>query len=196
MRRAGGDRGSATVWTALTATALCAVFAAVLAAGQIMVARHRAGAAADLAALAAADHGLEGAEAACGLARRVAAAQGTRVVRCALRGAVADLRVAARAGPFAPEVRARAAPVDPAGAVPPAADPPGAVPPAADPPGAVPPAADPPGADPAAADPAGAVPPAADPTAADPAGAVPSAADPAGPAALPGSAGRVGAPAR
>ncbi|WP_079150925.1 Rv3654c family TadE-like protein [Streptomyces sparsogenes] len=126
MRRAGGDRGSATVWTALTATALCAVFAAVLAAGQIMVARHRAGAAADLAALAAADHGLEGAEAACGLARRVAAAQGTRVVRCALRGAVADLRVAARAGPFAPEARARAAPVDPSGADPSGADPAGA----------------------------------------------------------------------
>ncbi|MEU5608377.1 Rv3654c family TadE-like protein [Streptomyces sparsogenes] len=191
MRRAGGDRGSATVWTALTATALCAVFAAVLAAGQIMVARHRAGAAADLAALAAADHGLEGTEAACGLARRVAAAQGTRVVRCALRGAVADLRVAARAGPFAPEVRARAAPVDPAGAVQPAADPPGADPSAADPPGADPSAADPAGAVPPAADPT-----AADPTAADPPGAVPSAADPAGPAALPGSAGRVGAPAR
>ncbi|MEU1789519.1 Rv3654c family TadE-like protein [Streptomyces sparsogenes] len=191
MRRAGGDRGSATVWTALTATALCAVFAAVLAAGQIMVARHRAGAAADLAALAAADHGLEGAEAACGLARRVAAAQGTRVVRCALRGAVADLRVAARAGPFAPEVRARAAPVDPPGAVPS-----GAVPTAADPPGADPAGAVWSAADPAGAHPPGAVPAAADPPAADPPGADPSAADPAGPAALPGPGGRAGAPAR
>ncbi|MFD8868132.1 Rv3654c family TadE-like protein [Streptomyces sp. NPDC059590] len=115
MRRAGGDRGSATVWTALAATALCAVFAAVLTAGQVMVARHRAGAAADLAALAAADHGLEGPEMACRLARRVAAAQGARVVRCALIGAIADLRVEARAGPFAPEARSRAGPADPAG---------------------------------------------------------------------------------
>ncbi|MEU9794113.1 Rv3654c family TadE-like protein [Streptomyces sparsogenes] len=171
MRRAGGDRGSATVWTALTATALCVVFAAVLAAGQIMVARHRAGAAADLAALAAADHGLEGAEAACGLARRVAAAQGTRVVRCALRGAVADLRVAARAGPFAPEVRARAAPVDPPGA-------------------------DLTAADRSGADRSGADPPGADPVAAGPPGAAPSAAGPAGPAAPPGSGGRAGLPAR
>ncbi|MER6139573.1 Rv3654c family TadE-like protein [Streptomyces sparsogenes] len=176
MRRAGGDRGSATVWTALTATALCAVFAAVLAAGQIMVARHRAGAAADLAALAAADHGLEGAEAACGLARRVAAAQGTRVVRCALRGAVADLRVAARAGPFAPEARARAAP--------------------ADQPGADPTAADPSGADPAAADPSGADQPGVDPTAVDPTAADPTAAGPAGLTATSGRAGRAGGPAR
>ncbi|MEU5029074.1 Rv3654c family TadE-like protein [Streptomyces milbemycinicus] len=113
MRRDWGDRGSATVWAALTATALCAVFAVVLAAGQVMVARHRAGAAADLAALAAADHGLEGPEVACGLARRVAAAQGTRVVKCALRGAIADLRVEARAGPFAPQVRSRAGPAEP-----------------------------------------------------------------------------------
>ncbi|ASR00274.1 hypothetical protein CGL27_22810 [Streptomyces sp. 11-1-2] len=104
------DRGSATVWTALAATALCAVFAAVLAAGQAMVARHRAGGAADLAALAAADHGLEGARTACGLARRVASAQGARVVRCALSGEIADLTAEVRTGPFTLRARARAGP--------------------------------------------------------------------------------------
>ncbi|QDL75601.1 hypothetical protein DNK48_24880 [Streptomyces malaysiensis subsp. malaysiensis] len=109
MRRAD-DRGSATVWVALAATALCAVFAVVLAAGQAMVARHRAGGAADLAALAAADHGLEGVRTACGLARRVASAQGARVVRCALSGEIADLTAEVRTGPFTLRARARAGP--------------------------------------------------------------------------------------
>ncbi|RSS41670.1 hypothetical protein EF902_22415 [Streptomyces sp. WAC05858] len=109
MRRTD-DRGSATVWAALAATALCAVFAAVLAAGQAMVARHRAGGAADLAALAAADHGLEGARTACGLARRVASAQGARVVRCALSGEIADLTAEVHTGPFTLRARARAGP--------------------------------------------------------------------------------------
>ncbi|WFB08221.1 flp pilus-assembly TadE/G-like family protein [Streptomyces sp. LX-29] len=104
------DRGSATVWVAVAATALCALFAGLMMFGQVLVARHRAGGAADLAALAAADHALEGPRAACGLARRVAAAQGTRVVRCEVRGEIADLTVEARAGPFAPRVRSRAGP--------------------------------------------------------------------------------------
>lgn len=109
VRRAD-DRGSATVWTAVAATALCVVFAAVLAAGQAMMARHRAGGAADLAALAAADHGLEGTRTACGLARRVASAQGARVVRCALSGEIADLTAEVRTGPFTLRARARAGP--------------------------------------------------------------------------------------
>lgn len=100
------------MWTALAATALCAVFAVVLAAGQAMVARHRAGGAADLAALAAADHGLEGPRAACDLARRVASAQGARLVRCALNGEIADLTAEVRAGPFALRARSRAGPPD------------------------------------------------------------------------------------
>ncbi|MCC5032175.1 flp pilus-assembly TadE/G-like family protein [Streptomyces sp. WAC 00631] len=114
--RAGGtpdaDRGSATVWTAVTATALCAVFAAVLALGQAVVTRHRAGGGADLAALAAADHALSGQDAACGLARRVAEAQGVRLVRCVVRGEVSDVTAEATTGPFASRVRARAGPAD------------------------------------------------------------------------------------
>ncbi|MEC4015005.1 Rv3654c family TadE-like protein [Streptomyces sp. H27-D2] len=98
------------MWTALAATALCAVFMAVLAMGQAVVSRHRAGGAADLAALAAADHAWAGELEACRSAGRVADAQGARVVRCAVRGGIADLTAEVRAGPFSPRVRSRAGP--------------------------------------------------------------------------------------
>ncbi|MFJ2113157.1 MULTISPECIES: Rv3654c family TadE-like protein [unclassified Streptomyces] len=104
------DRGSATVWVALAAAAMCAVFAVVLAMGQAVVVRHRAGAAADLAALAAADHALLGPAAACGRAAGVAAAQGAEVVRCALSGQIADVTARVAFGPYTPTVRARAGP--------------------------------------------------------------------------------------
>ncbi len=111
IREAGcGDRGSATVWVALTAATMCAVFAAVLCLGQAVAARHRAGGAADLAALAAADRALWGATDACAKAAEVAAAQGARMVRCSVAGEIADVRVRARFGPYAPSVRARAGP--------------------------------------------------------------------------------------
>ncbi|MFI1952881.1 MULTISPECIES: Rv3654c family TadE-like protein [Streptomyces] len=89
------------------------MFAAVLALGQAVVTRHRAGGGADLAALAAADHALSGQDAACGLARRVAEAQGVRLVRCVVRGEVSDVTAEAAAGPFASRVRARAGPAGP-----------------------------------------------------------------------------------
>ncbi|MGW7517030.1 Rv3654c family TadE-like protein [Streptomyces sp. NPDC054796] len=107
------DRGSATVWAALTAVVLCGVLAVVLGLGQAVAARHRAGGGADLAALAAAGHALEGEARACDGARRVAAAQRTWLARCAVRGEVADVTVGARWGPYAPEVRARAGPPTP-----------------------------------------------------------------------------------
>ncbi|NGN69167.1 flp pilus-assembly TadE/G-like family protein [Streptomyces sp. A7024] len=91
---------------------MCAVFLALLGVGQAVLARHRAGAAADLAALAAADTALRGPGTACAEARRVAAAQRTTLVRCAVTGEVSDVSVAARAGPFEPRVRARAGPVN------------------------------------------------------------------------------------
>lgn len=114
MTRDGGpmtqDRGSATVWTAMVTTVLCAVFAVVLAMGQVVVARHRAGSAADLAVLAAADHALRGTAAACGKAAEVARAHGAAVLRCAVRGEIAEVTAQARFGPYAPTVRARAGP--------------------------------------------------------------------------------------
>lgn len=109
-RARSGDRGSATVWVAMATTALCAVFALVLAMGQAVAARHRAAGAADLAALAAADSALSGQDAACATAARVAGAQGAQVVRCTVQGEIADVTARARFGPYEPTVRARAGP--------------------------------------------------------------------------------------
>ncbi|MFF8914969.1 Rv3654c family TadE-like protein [Streptomyces sp. NPDC015032] len=107
---AGRDRGLATVWVAMTTATLCMVFAVVLALGQVVVVRHRAGGAADLAALAAADRALQGTRESCAAAREVAAAQGAVVVRCTVRGEVADVTARVRFGPYGPAVRSRAGP--------------------------------------------------------------------------------------
>ncbi|MEU6365404.1 Rv3654c family TadE-like protein [Streptomyces sp. NPDC046931] len=115
------DRGSATVWVVCLIGAFCAVFAVLLAQGQAVLARHRAAAAADLAALAAADHWMEGGEAACARAGQVAVAQGDRLVRCVVAGEISDVTVASVSGPFTAEVRARAGPAEPP--APPAAAP-------------------------------------------------------------------------
>ncbi|MFJ2090879.1 Rv3654c family TadE-like protein [Streptomyces sp. NPDC087901] len=104
------DQGLATVWAAVTTATLCVVFAVILALGQVVVVRHRAGGAADLAALAAADRALEGAAAACRSARAVAAAQGAEVVRCTVQGEIADVTARVRGGPYTSEVRSRAGP--------------------------------------------------------------------------------------
>ncbi|MEU3190097.1 Rv3654c family TadE-like protein [Streptomyces sp. NPDC006992] len=106
------DGGSASVWAALSVVALCGVFAGVLGFGQAVWVRHRAGAAADLAALAAADRALAGPARACATARRVARAQHTRVARCTVRGEVADLETRLRWGPYTARARARAGPAD------------------------------------------------------------------------------------
>lgn len=98
------------MWVALSAVVLCGVFGTVLVLGQAVAARHRAGGVADLAVLAAADHALEGENRACARARRVALAQGAAVVRCAVRGEIADLDAEAHWGPFTTRVRARAGP--------------------------------------------------------------------------------------
>ncbi|GGX74740.1 Rv3654c family TadE-like protein [Streptomyces minutiscleroticus] len=102
------------MWTVAALAVLTIVFGAVLIAGQAVVVRHRAAGAADLAALAAADHWADGGAAACGAADRVARAQGTRVARCALYGEVSDVTAVAGRGLLAAEVRARAGPAGPA----------------------------------------------------------------------------------
>ncbi|WP_225837728.1 Rv3654c family TadE-like protein [Streptomyces sp. NK08204] len=114
-RPGGSDRGSATVWSLGAIALLCGVFGAVLGLGQAVVVRHRAAGGADLAALAAADHWAEGGTEACARAGRVAAAQGVRLVRCAIVGDTSDVTAASGRGPFAAEVRARAGPADPVG---------------------------------------------------------------------------------
>ncbi|WP_308344828.1 Rv3654c family TadE-like protein [Streptomyces sp. ISL-94] len=104
------DRGSATVWAVLVATVLGAVFGGVLLLGQAVVARHRAAAAADLAALAAAASWAHGPEAACATARRVARAQGAALAACRVEGEVAEVTARPATGPFTPGIRARAGP--------------------------------------------------------------------------------------
>jgi secretion/DNA translocation related TadE-like protein len=100
------DRGSATVWAVLLMALLFVAAGVLFALGHALTARHRAGAAADLAALAAADHALEGQAEACAFAARVASAQGARLLRCAVVDEIADLTVGV--GPA--EVRSRAGP--------------------------------------------------------------------------------------
>lgn len=109
-RRAGSDRGSATVWSVGAIAVLCVVFGVVLALGQAVVIRHRAAGGADLAALAAADHWAEGGAVACARAGRVARAQGVRLVRCEVTGQISDVTAASGRGPFTAQVRARAGP--------------------------------------------------------------------------------------
>ncbi|MFF3430131.1 Rv3654c family TadE-like protein [Streptomyces sp. NPDC002602] len=104
------DRGSATVWAALVTTVLGAVFGGVLLLGQAVVARHRAAAAADLAALAAAATWAHGPEAACAAAVRVARAQGASLTACDVQGEVAEVVARAPTGPFAPALASRAGP--------------------------------------------------------------------------------------
>jgi secretion/DNA translocation related TadE-like protein len=108
--RASPDRGSATVWTVGAIAVLCAVFGAVLSMGQAVVVRHRAAGAADLAALAAADHWSDGGTAACARADRVARAQSARLVRCAVEGQLSDVTASSGTGPITAEVRSRAGP--------------------------------------------------------------------------------------
>lgn len=110
------DRGSATVWALAALTCLCVVCGAFLAMGQAMVTRHRAAGAADLAALAAADHAGAGRQPACASAAEVARAQGARLLRCEVQGEVSDVTAASGSGFFRAEARARAGPAGPAGA--------------------------------------------------------------------------------
>ncbi|MEU7551061.1 Rv3654c family TadE-like protein [Streptomyces sp. NPDC044571] len=123
------DRGSATVWAALVATVLSAVFGGVLLLGQAVVARHRAAAAADLAALAAAATWAHGPEQACAAARRVAGAQGAALTACTVQGEVAAVTARPTTGPFHPPITARAGPPLPPDPPPGPSPPPGSGPP-------------------------------------------------------------------
>jgi secretion/DNA translocation related TadE-like protein len=87
---------------------LLTLFAAALLMSQAVVARHRAGGAADLAALAAADHALDGPQTACRLAAEVARAQGALLRGCQVAGEVVEVVAEVRGA----RVRSRAGPAD------------------------------------------------------------------------------------
>jgi secretion/DNA translocation related TadE-like protein len=113
---ARGDTGSATIWVLLAAALLSAVAGLVVVRGLVAVERQRAASVADLAALAAAAHVLDGQSAACARAGAVARASRAQLASCTVdaddsvlvrvlvppAGPLAGfppLRVSARAGP-------------------------------------------------------------------------------------------------
>ncbi|HET6286633.1 flp pilus-assembly TadE/G-like family protein [Amycolatopsis sp. QT-25] len=111
------DRGVATAWTASIVAILigAAVFAFWL--GAAVTTRHRAEAAADLAALAAASHATDGPGAACERARQVTVRMSATLLTC--RWERGDALVEVRSEPSGhlaavgrAEARARAGPVD------------------------------------------------------------------------------------
>ncbi|NJC82028.1 flp pilus-assembly TadE/G-like family protein [Planosporangium mesophilum] len=91
------DRGSASLWLLGVALAVLAFAGAVAAAGSVLVARHRAQAAADLGALAGAVLAVDGEPAACDRAGQVVAANGAGLVACRLDGL--DVVISAQAEP-------------------------------------------------------------------------------------------------
>ncbi len=112
------ERGSATVWVLALSGVLATIGMALVLAGGAGVARHRATAAADLAALAAAVRLVEGADA-CGAAAQLAAANAAELAACEVRGG--EVGVAVRVpvrlgglGVFSATARARAGPAPPA----------------------------------------------------------------------------------
>lgn len=119
QRRAVGDDGVATVWAAGACAVLVLIFVALLWLASATITRHRAAAAADLAALAAAAHLRYGPESACERAALVAERMRAAIDSCEFRGADA-LVVLTLEPPRALLVtgvakgRARAGPVDPA----------------------------------------------------------------------------------
>ena len=80
------EAGFATLVVLGLAGALLAFGGLLASLGAVAVARHRAAAAADLAALAAAGHMLEGTERACRVASALAHGQGATLVSCASDG--------------------------------------------------------------------------------------------------------------
>ncbi|MCW0214341.1 MAG: flp pilus-assembly TadE/G-like family protein [Pseudonocardia sp.] len=113
------DRGSATVFAAFASLAILLVLAAGVDVGGAVLARHRAEAAADLAALGAAGRSIDGTDTACALARDLAERARAVLDRCELDGweAVVQVRVHRSWTLLAPGEavgRARAGPV-PAG---------------------------------------------------------------------------------
>ena len=117
--RRSPDRGSGTIWVLALMGVTWSVAVMAMAVGGVRVARHRAYAAADLAALAAAAHAADGSTGACRLAAVIARDSGGRLARCAVRGRVSDVlvtsgvRTALPLGRLTATARARAGPASP-----------------------------------------------------------------------------------
>lgn len=90
------DRGSGTLWVLAVGLVVLIVGLAGALRGAAVVARHRASAAADFAALAAALQAVDGNANACAAARSTATANGARMSACAVDGSVVTVTVATR----------------------------------------------------------------------------------------------------
>jgi secretion/DNA translocation related TadE-like protein len=110
------DRGSGTLWMLALIGLIWSVATMAMAVGGVRAARHRAYAAADLAALAAASHLADGAGSACELAARIARGSGGRLRQCVFHGRISDVVVVSEIrsipalGPLTATARARAGP--------------------------------------------------------------------------------------
>lgn len=106
------DKGSGTVWVLAFAAVIWVGGVAAVAVGGVRGVRHRADAAADLAALAGASRVAEGAGVACGKARSIAAESGARLAQCRVQGEVVEVSVVIplRVGSLKVVSRARAGP--------------------------------------------------------------------------------------
>jgi secretion/DNA translocation related TadE-like protein len=91
-----GDGGSAVVWVVCLIALLAAATTVVVAYGTAVALRHRADAAADLAALAAAAETTVGPVAACRAAERTATVNGATLGRCRLEEGIVTVAVTAR----------------------------------------------------------------------------------------------------
>ncbi|MFI0412147.1 Rv3654c family TadE-like protein [Actinomadura sp. 3N508] len=113
----GSDRGAGTLWVVAFAAVIWIGGVAAVAVGGVRGARHRANAAADLAALAGATRVAEGGRDACRRAESIAAGSGARLVHCQVEGDVVEVSVAADVivpmgiGALTVVSRARAGPV-------------------------------------------------------------------------------------
>ena len=114
------DRGSVTIWAATLAGMVLLGSSAAVLYGSAVAGRHRAEAAADLAALAAAVHVPDGAASACAVGARIAADNGGSLRNCEVVGDEVEVMVSREVrmgglGAFATVARARAGPVEPGG---------------------------------------------------------------------------------
>jgi secretion/DNA translocation related TadE-like protein len=112
-----GDRGSVTIWAAGMAGLLWLGASAAVVYGGAVAGRHRAEAAADLAALAVAVHVPDGTASACAIGTRIAVRNGASVRDCRVVGPDVEVVVSTRVdlgglGAFTAVARARAGPVE------------------------------------------------------------------------------------
>lgn len=101
-RHPPGEDGSATVTACLALAGLIVVTVLVVQFGEVVVARHRAQAAADLAALAAAGELWHGAEAGCAAAESLGRRMAAHIAGCEIEGwdAVITIEEKVPLGPF------------------------------------------------------------------------------------------------